>query len=367
MANLFAITLAEHKQVFQPGEIISGALLLNTDQALTLRGVRIELNGLGHVRIRSGKVTYEKKMTYLAEQAILLGRGPFQGGSDSTLQPGNYSFPFQFSLPPHSLPTSFEGVYGNIRYWLHAVVDRPWRKNLQVDSPIFIVERVQIRDATLLQPSVKNEDRTLGLVCCPAGQLFARARIERSAFCPGEKILITGRISNQSSKQVTGTEVQLVQKTIYKAPQDTTRKETDKLYVVKNEQGFAPGEEGDVQFDSFTIPSAQPTTQGFDCIDILYEIRFIVRVAKAFNSDITFPVVMTSEPPCVRPSIDPVLSQHIYRALADYLVARASADLANNETGEEETEAEIGEDASNHTGAQIDSGSGKPYRYSRMV
>ena len=75
-----------------------------------------------------------------------------------------------------------------------------------------------------------------------------------------------------------------------------------------------------------------------------------MRVAKAFNSDITFPVVMTSEPPCVRPSIDPVLSQHIYRALADYLVARASADLANNETGQEETEAEIGEDASNHTG-----------------
>ena len=70
---------------------------------------------------------------------------------------------------------------------------------------------------------MKNEDRTLGLVCCPAGQLFARARIERSAFCPGEKILITGRISNQSSKQVTGTEVQLVQKTIYKAPQGEKR------------------------------------------------------------------------------------------------------------------------------------------------
>lgn len=73
------------------------------------------------------------------------------------------------------------------------------------------------------QPSVKNDDRTLGLVCCPAGQLFAQARIERSAFCPGEKILITGHISNQSSKQVTGTEVQLVQKTIYKAPHGKKR------------------------------------------------------------------------------------------------------------------------------------------------
>ena len=75
MANLFAIALAENKQVFQPGETISGVLLLNTDKELTLRGVRVELHGLGHVRIRSGKVTYERKETYLGFQAILLGRG----------------------------------------------------------------------------------------------------------------------------------------------------------------------------------------------------------------------------------------------------------------------------------------------------
>ena len=75
MANLFAIALAENKQVYQPGETISGVLLLNTDKDLTLRGIRVELHGLGHVRIRSGKVTYERKETYLGLQAILLGRG----------------------------------------------------------------------------------------------------------------------------------------------------------------------------------------------------------------------------------------------------------------------------------------------------
>lgn len=370
MANLFAVTFAENKQVYQPGETIFGALLLNTDKELTLRGVRVELHGLGHVRIRSGKVTYERKETYLALQAILLGRGPFQGGENLTLQPGNYSFPFQFPLPPRSLPTSFEGVYGSIRYWIHAVADRPWRADLKFDSPLFIVERVQIRDPALLQPSLKHKDRNLGLVCCPAGQLFARARIDRSAYCPGEKVLITGHVSNQSSKQVTGTEVQLVQKTVYKAPHDTTRTETEKLHVVKNEQGLAPGEESDLQFDSFTIPSVQPTTEGFGCVDISYQIRFIVRVAKAFNTDITFPVVITSEPPCPQPSIDPVLSQQIYRALANYLVSRASAELASNEAGEEETEPEQVGTANNYAGpqgAQAASRSGKPYQYSKMV
>ena len=75
MANLFAIALAENRHVYQPGETISGVLLLNTDKELTLRGVRVELHGLGHVRIRSGKVTYERRNTYLSYQAILLGRG----------------------------------------------------------------------------------------------------------------------------------------------------------------------------------------------------------------------------------------------------------------------------------------------------
>lgn len=75
MPPLFAIVLAENKQVFQPGETISGALLLNTDKEINLRSVRIELHGLGRVRIRSGKVTYVRNETYLSFQSILLGRG----------------------------------------------------------------------------------------------------------------------------------------------------------------------------------------------------------------------------------------------------------------------------------------------------
>ena len=66
--------------------------------------------------------------------------------------------------------------------------------------------------------------------------------------------------------------------------------------------------------------------------------QFVVRVARAFNTDIDFPVVITTVPPSTQLSLDPVLSQQIYRALANYLVSRVSAELANNDTAEEETE-----------------------------
>ncbi len=75
-----------------------------------------------------------------------------------------------------------------------------------------------------------------------------------------------------------------------------------------------------------------------------------MRVAKAFNTDIKFPVVITTVPPSSQPSIDPVLSQQIYRALANYLSSRVAAELAND-NAEEETEAE---------GQTISDGSGAP-------
>ena len=75
MANLFAIALAENRQVYQPGETISGTLLLNTDKEINLRGIWVELHGLGHVRIRSGKTTYERRERLLGFTAVILGRG----------------------------------------------------------------------------------------------------------------------------------------------------------------------------------------------------------------------------------------------------------------------------------------------------
>ena len=74
-----------------------------------------------------------------------------------------------------------------------------------------------------------------------------------------------------------------------------------------------------------------------------------MRVAKAFNTDITFPVVITTVPPSAQASIDPVLSQRIYSALANYLASRVAAELAND-NAEEETEAE-GQTVGDESGA----------------
>ena len=53
-----------------------------------------------------------------------------------------------------------------------------------------------------------------------------------------------------------------------------TRTVTGKLYVLKKEQELTPGDQTNVEFDSFVIPPVrQPTTKGFGCIDISNAIK----------------------------------------------------------------------------------------------
>jgi len=325
MAKHFAIALDENRHIFHPGETISGVLLLNTDKELTLRSIRVELIGMGRVSIREYKTTYVNRRGYVNLCKTLLGgqTGTSRSNNVVKLQPGNYSLPFQFSLPPR-LPSSFQGQYGGINYWIHAEMARPYRANMMDDTPLFIIQLVQIRDPALLEPRLHTRDRTLGWSCCPSGQLYAKARVDRRAYCPGQEVKITGHVSNQSGKQVICTEVQFVQKAVFKAPRDNTRTVTEKLYAVTNERGLAPGEESDIQFDSFSIPAVQPTTEGYGCVDITYEIRFIVRVAHAFNTKIVLPVIVATVPLGVQPSLDPALIQR-YKPLANYLLSRAAA------------------------------------------
>ena len=74
------------------------------------------------------------------------------------------------------------------------------------------------------EPRVKQEDRMLGWPCCPSGQLYTKARIDRLAYCPGQEVKISGIVNNESGKQVVGFEAQLVQKVLFKAPESKCQK-----------------------------------------------------------------------------------------------------------------------------------------------
>ena len=75
---------------------------------------------------------------------------PGQRGEDPVLQPGDYSYPFQFLIPNINVPSSVEGKYGYVRYWLKGIVDRPWRFDITTIAAFTVLEYVDINTPLLL-------------------------------------------------------------------------------------------------------------------------------------------------------------------------------------------------------------------------
>lgn len=71
-------------------------------------------------------------------------------GPNLVLAAGEYSFPFEFRIPEDNLPTTFEGKHGCVKYWLKAIIDRPWKEDKTVMEALNVVERIDVNQPEFL-------------------------------------------------------------------------------------------------------------------------------------------------------------------------------------------------------------------------
>ena len=86
---------------------------------------------------------------------FLLSSAPGQSGPNPVLNAGEHSFPFEFRLPEENLPSTFVGKNGYVKYWLKAILDRPWKDDKAVAEAFTVLERVDVNQAEFLVRSVR--------------------------------------------------------------------------------------------------------------------------------------------------------------------------------------------------------------------
>jgi len=84
------------------------------------------------------------------ETLLRLLTAPGQIGANPVLSPGEHSFPFEFRLPEENLPSTFEGKHGYVKYWLKAILDRPWKDDMAIVEPFTVTERVDVNQPEFL-------------------------------------------------------------------------------------------------------------------------------------------------------------------------------------------------------------------------
>lgn len=75
---------------------------------------------------------------------------PGQIGANPVLPSGEHSFPFEVRLPEDNLPTTFEGKHGHVKYWLKAILDRPWKDEIKIVEPFTVTERIDVNQPEFL-------------------------------------------------------------------------------------------------------------------------------------------------------------------------------------------------------------------------
>ena len=319
--QVFVIDLDNGDGVFYPGSTVSGRVNVQTSDQKKLRGIYLTLVGRAYVNWseshttgtgddrRTETVHYHDEEPYFNFRVNLWGGD----GREHFLQPGNYQFPFSFKLPEVPLPTSHEGGTGHVRYLLEARLDRPWKFDHVTKRAFTILERVDLNlsQGDLAGARRGETQKTLGFLCCTTGPLTLTASTDRGGYCPGEKILVTAQVANNTNKEMKRVKATLYRLVVFYAKERRqaggyvgghyggggTRSRNDVVSQMQTNDPIPAGGNFEWNQQPLPIPPSPPSSHTCRIIhtDYMLDIEVVVPTF-SINLHLNIPIVIGTEP-----------------------------------------------------------------------
>ncbi|KAM6965365.1 arrestin domain-containing protein 1a [Aplochiton taeniatus] len=221
----FDIVLTNNKDVYRPGESISGTIKMTALQPLLCKEIKVNCNGFSGVTSKINDTAWTDEEQYFNSTISVADQG--------TLKPGDHSFPFKFIIPD-SAPTSFEGNYGNITYRVRAFIDTPrFSKDYKVEKPFYLLRLLNLNEVPdILGPRCSAVTQKFTYMLMKTGTVELKAQSELRGYTPGQIINITADINNDSGKNTGAVVASLIQRVTYQ-----TKKPTIDLRTIAEVEG----------------------------------------------------------------------------------------------------------------------------------
>ncbi|GAM21759.1 hypothetical protein SAMD00019534_049340 [Acytostelium subglobosum LB1] len=206
--NKIWVTMSQSSYV--GGDMLMGTVEMDCIVPFFAKGVLVKFKGFERVFFTETKTEWEGEgsnrksvqRTYECKENKEFFRStlcvyPHQG----QVNPGHYSFPFQYQLPP-SLPGTFceedkdsygQPFYAKVLYKVKATVDVHHKHDLKHTCRLVVNERCN----ELVQPSFAENRKSFFLT---KGKIVAKAWLNKNAYIPGETLVGKLKINNTSVK-----------------------------------------------------------------------------------------------------------------------------------------------------------------------
>jgi len=320
----FFIGYDTNRQVYYPGEVLRGSIVVNLNEPMQMRGIKLELHGKAYChwseRRGSGKsrytVNYTGRDNLLQTDIRLYGNGENKIEHDA----GRFDYQFAFQLPP-VLPSSFEGSHGHIRYYLKANIDRPWKFDKTAKSPLIINELIDTNNMMYSRGPGDGKSKEVGC-CFSIGQLNISGSIDRACYCPGETIYINSQVENDSSRNMTALKGKLIQTVTYRDNGYHTKYSTKTLSKIVGE-GIPKGQYANWVNKELLVPACPPSIKT-SVLEVDYSVLIKVDVPWGSDPSVVLPITVGTIPfrqtysqqvvlpqqPAMNPQMPPPIQNH---------------------------------------------------------
>lgn len=254
----------DSNRTYQPGQDVTGHVIVDLTGPLQSRGVVLSCRGGGYTRINPNRKKLrqnellESKEIYFTEDKFTAG----DGHNLMLFQPGSYTFEFSITLPL-KIPNTINTIHGYVRYVLYCrFYETPLPKFLQdtyLDIKELFSEPKKLRlDGVSVQqfvlfkscnisgvPGILNSRyeqafERMGHMICGSGEISFLFSIPKTGYQIGENMHVTADIRNMSKREIIYSEVAINQTITFKAGGQT---DTVHKRICSTKRGGIPPQE----------------------------------------------------------------------------------------------------------------------------
>ncbi|KAK9754050.1 Arrestin (or S-antigen), N-terminal domain [Popillia japonica] len=270
-----------------------------------IKGILFQVRGCAdvkwseqHTRTVNGRTQYYQTSYYAQEEYFKMKYYCIGGQDTIILPPGTHIYPFSIVLPPN-LPSSFEGMYGTIRYIAKFSLERPWKFNQETKTAFTVVSPYDLNKfPNLLTPFKVQQEKYFCCGCCRSGPLTGALMVPKTGYVCGERIPIIAEVDNASNYPITNITVKFQQFTSFYSQYPCRQVKTDVKVFERMKLGTVKARESKSWNKFLLIPPLPPSSLGFcSIIDSEYQL-FLEVSAGSFHINLktTLPITIGTIP-----------------------------------------------------------------------
>ncbi|XP_035784904.1 arrestin domain-containing protein 17-like [Anopheles albimanus] len=299
-ATVCKITLDGNSQdVFFAGQKLSGTVDLTPSKTKKVKGVQLKITGVGCVRWTETygtgtTVPFSGREEYLTHTVDLL-RSETDEPIDLPAQRHLYRFSL---LLPDTLPTSFEGDYGYIRYTVRLVLQRPWKFDLTYKIAFTVVNQLNLNavNPPLNVAAVQEQIKHFSCGPCRSDPLTINVLLPMTGYVPGQFILTTVDISNRSSKCIAEVKLKLRRQVLYRSKCPHEQSKVVRCTLAKFQCSGVDSKSSAGYERRFLVPP-EPPTRSDTIIRLEYYVEVVARVlGMASSPRVRIPITIGTIP-----------------------------------------------------------------------